>query len=138
MQPVSVEEKLRFLRRPGSFPDAPERVEIVETHFAWVFLSRLYVYKLKKPLRFHGFDFTTLEARRANCELEIALNRRLAEPVYIGVVPLGRAGPTLVLESDGAAVDWLVKMHRLPHDRTLEYLATHGPLDEAALMPLVR
>ena len=137
MNVISLDEKLAFLRRPEAFPDAPERVDVVETHFAWVFLSRLYVYKLKKPLKFHGFDFTTLEARRENCELEIALNRRLAEPVYIGVVPLGRRGTALMLEADSTPLDWLVKMHRLPLDRTLEHVARHGDVADADLTALV-
>ena len=122
MQDITLDEKLEFLRRPEAFPDAPERVDIVETHFAWVFLSRRFVYKLKKPLKFHVFDFTTLEARRENCELEIALNRRLAEPVYIGVVPLGRHD---------------AKMHRLPTERTLEYAATHAGVEATDLAALI-
>ena len=137
MQTTSQDEKVAFLRHPGAFPDAPESVDVIETHFAWVFLSRLYVYKLKKPIKFHGFDFTTLEGRRENCELEIALNRRLAEPVYIGVVPLGRRGTTLLLDADATPVDWLVKMHRLPSDRTLEHVALHGKVVEAELSALI-
>jgi uncharacterized protein len=137
VQTTSLEDKVAFLQHPDAFPDAPERVDVIETHFAWVFLSRLYVYKLKKPIKFHGFDFTTLEARRENCELEIALNRRLAEPVYIGVVPLGRRGSTLLLEADATAVEWLVKMHRLPSDRTLEHVALHGRVEDTDLSALI-
>jgi aminoglycoside phosphotransferase family enzyme len=73
--------KIAWLRRPASHRDSPETVEAIETHFAWVFLTRLFAYKLKKPLRVREIDCTTLAARRASCELEIALNRRLAEPV---------------------------------------------------------
>jgi len=124
---VSSAAKLAFLRRPESFPDEPSEVEIIETHFAWVFLSRRFVYKLKKPIRFHVIDFTTVSARRANCELEIVLNRRLAEAVYIGVVPLAHdAGGGLALEGGGEVVDWLVKMHRLPRARMLDHAAPAG------------
>ena len=85
---LDLSEKVAFLRRPDSYPDGPEAVDVIETHFAWVFLSRRFVYKLKKPVRFPDLDLTTVRARRANCELEIALNRRLAAETYIGVVAL--------------------------------------------------
>jgi len=115
-------EKLAYLRQPSAFPDAPDIVEVVETHFAWVFVSRRYVYKLKKPIRFLQLDLTTAAARRANCELEVALNRRLAADTYIGVVPLGLHGSRLRLEGDAHPIDWLVKMRRLPREHTLEAL----------------
>ena len=129
--------KVDFLSRPESFPDHPASVEAIETHFAWVFLSRTFVYTLKKPIRFHDFDFTSLQARRANCELEMALNRRLAEAVYISVVPLGVSGSNLALECAADPVDWLVKMHRLPRERMLDQAAPHGSVGDRDLIPLL-
>jgi aminoglycoside phosphotransferase family enzyme len=126
-------EKLAWLRRPESFPDAPEAVEAIETHFAWVFLSNRFAYKLKKALRIRDVDFTTLAARRAGCELEIALNRRLAEAVYIGVVPLVRRESGFALEADGDAVEWLVKMRRLPRERMLDQAAQRRAVADADL-----
>jgi aminoglycoside phosphotransferase family enzyme len=133
-----LEAKLDFLRDPHSFPDAPQTVGVVETHFAWVFLSKRFVYKLKKPIRFQNIDFTSVHTRRANCELEVTLNRRLAAAVYIGVVPLTFTGPRLCLEGDGPAVDWLVKMHRLPAELTLERKTEEGAVSTDAVRPLVR
>ncbi|MGD2167780.1 MAG: hypothetical protein PVF63_06700, partial [Gammaproteobacteria bacterium] len=114
--------KVAYLRRPDAYPDAPDSIEAIETHFAWVFLSRKFVYKLKKPVRIAYLDLLSAETRRANCELEIALNRRLAADTYIGVVALGRHGSLLQLESPDDPVDWLVKMYRLPRERALESL----------------
>jgi uncharacterized protein len=136
--PVSLEEKLEFLRQPSTFPDAPASVETIETHFAWVFLSTCFVYKLKKPIRSQVVDFTNLHARRANCELEITLNRRLAEAVYIGVVPLCRTSQGLLcLGGEGEPVEWLVKMHRLPRESSLDRAAARGMVTEAMLRALV-
>jgi aminoglycoside phosphotransferase family enzyme len=126
-----------FLSRPDAYPDRPAAVEIVETHFAWVFLSRQFVYKLKKPIRFRGLDLTTLAARQANCELEVALNRRLADGVYIGVVPLGHNGAGFALESPIEPVAWLVKMQRLPAERTLDRAALDGTVRDADLVRVV-
>jgi len=128
---------LDFLARPDSYPDRPTAVEVVETHFAWVFLSRELVYKLKKPIRFRGLDLTTVAARRANCELEVALNRRLTDGVYLGVTPLGLHGTELALESPAAPIEWLVKMRRLSAERTLDRVARDGTIRDADLVRLV-
>lgn len=32
-------------------PTTEQRIEAVETHFAWVFLTDRHAYKLKKPVR---------------------------------------------------------------------------------------
>lgn len=125
--------KVSFLSQPGNFPDCPAAVEAVETHFAWVFLAGPYAYKLKKPMRFHDFDFTSLATRRANCELEVTLNRRLAPAVYVATVPLCADGDRLVLGGPGTPVEWLVKMHRLPDDRALDRLAAAGQVQERQL-----
>jgi aminoglycoside phosphotransferase family enzyme len=126
---IDLDAKVAWLRRPESFIDAPEAVEAIETHFAWVFLSQRFAYKLKKPLLVREIDCTTLAARRASCELEVALNRRLAEQVYIGVVPLVRRDAGFALDADGEPVEWLVKMHRLPRERMLDRAAAHGVTD---------
>ena len=107
--------KVAFLSEPGSYPEKPAAVEVVQTHMSCVFLTDKHAYKLKKPVRYDFLDFSTLEARRADCEEELRLNRRLARDVYINVVPLAltRTGG-LALGGDGKIVDWLVKMRRLP------------------------
>ena len=128
-----------FLRQSESYAHRPAKVEVIETHFAYVFLAGPFVYKLKKPLRFHGIDFTTLALRRANCDLELTLNRRLAEAVYIDVVALRTEASSLVLESPGTGtvVEWLVKMHYLPRERMLDARALAGPIPRADLQTLL-
>lgn len=138
---VSLATKIAFLQRGDSYAHRPEDVELIETHFAILFLAGRFVYKLKKPIRFHEIDFTTPELRRANCESELILNRRLAEGVYIDIVPLTMAAGRLAIESGraraGPAIDWLVKMHRLPSERMLEARAAAGPVAREELRLLV-
>ncbi len=88
---------------------------------SWVFLGPRFVHKLKKPVRYEFLDFSTLEARRRDCEREVRLNRRLAEDIYLGTVALRvdeHGG--LALGDGGMIVDWLVKMRRLPSARMLD------------------
>ena len=129
--------KIECLSRPESYEGRPVAVEVIETHFAWVFLAGRFAYKMKKPLHFRDLDWTTLATRRANCELEVALNRRLAPAVYVGAVPLSRDGSNLSLAGPGTPVEWLVKMHRLPRDRSLDRLAAVGAVDDAQLHALL-
>lgn len=128
--------KVEHLSRPESYPDRPLAVEVIETHFAWVFLAGRLVYKLKKPILLHDCDLTTLATRRATCELEVALNRRLAPTVYVGTVPLCIVGGAFGLGGSGTPVEWLVKMHRLPRERALDRLAAAGAVDEQQLSSL--
>ncbi|MBX6320621.1 MAG: hypothetical protein IRY94_02220 [Rhodospirillaceae bacterium] len=119
---VPLAEKVAALGQPSAYPEGTAAVEAIETHWSWVFLTDAHAYKLKKPMRQPFFDFTTLAARRLNCEEEVRLNRRLAADIYLGVVPLGRIGDRLVLGAEDGIVDWLVRMRRLPEARTLRSL----------------
>jgi aminoglycoside phosphotransferase family enzyme len=136
---VTLATAVAFLRRPESYSHRPAKVEVIETHYACLFIAAPFVYKLKRPLRFHGIDFTTLALRRANCDLELTLNRRLAEAVYIDVVPLRMEPSGLVLESAGTGpvIEWLVKMHYLPRERMLDARAQTGPIPRADLQVLL-
>ncbi|HJV84378.1 MAG TPA: hypothetical protein VJ698_02800 [Noviherbaspirillum sp.] len=120
---ISLESKLAFLRQPSSYPDPVYRVEAIETHMSWVFLTDDHAYKLKKPVHYGPLDFRKLEARRFFCEEEVRLNRRLAPDVYLAAVPLViDAQHHLALGGEGDAIDWLVKMRRLPAHRMLDYM----------------
>ena len=134
-----LESKLAFLRDPLSYADRTVRVEIIETHFAWVFLTARHAYKLKKPLRQAVMDYRTRAARRMGCREELRLNRRLAPSIYLAVVPLStdRSG-ALKLGPGARLEDWLVKMRRLPAAKMLDRILTRGTIATARLDPLLR
>ena len=135
--PVPLQQRLRFLREPSNFPDGTAEFRVVTTHTSWVYLCGDRVYKLKKPLRYSYLDFTTVEARRLNCEAELRLNRRLAPDIYLEVIPLNvDAGGTLRLNGSGTVADWLVKMRRLPAEQEFEYLLTRGGVTQDDLHKL--
>ena len=134
-----LEAKVAHLRRPESYTPPAARVEALETHMSWVFLTDTHAWKLKKPVRRDFLDYATVEARRANCEAEVRLNRRLAPAVYLGAVPLAVAADgSLALGGSGRPVDWLVQMQRLPRERMLDALIAAGAVTEADLAAVVR
>jgi uncharacterized protein len=131
--------KLRFLADPRSYPEHPSRVEAIETHYSWVFLTDTTAYKLKKPVAGDGFDFSSIERRRRNALSELRLNRRLAPDIYLAVIPLTReAGGTLALDGRGTAVDWIVKMVRLDAERMFDRCLVRGDWHYAEIEALAQ
>lgn len=124
---VTLESKVAFLRQPASFQEPAYRVEAIETHMSWVFLTDRHAYKLKKPVRYDFLDFGTIDARRYYCQEEIRLNRRLAAEVYLGIVELTlNSLGHLQLDGSGMVTDWLIKMQRLPTRHMLDYAIKNG------------
>src|ERR1700730_9917457 len=85
----------------AAYPHAAEDVEGRQPHIAVVLLAVSFVYKVNKTLYFGCLDFSTLEKRRHFCAEEVRLNRRLAEDVYLGVVPITAAGTVLRAGGEG-------------------------------------
>lgn len=130
----AIEAKVEFLKRPASYPDKLRQIEAVETHMSWVFLTDNYAYKLKKPVRYEFLDFSTVDARHHDCDEEVRLNRRLARDVYIGTVPLmASERGDMRLGGEGTAVDWLVKMRRLPRGRMLDHAIKNRVVSEVGI-----
>ena len=123
---IAIDYKIAFLGSAGAYPERTSRVERIETHFSWVFLTDRYAYKLKKPVRNGGVDLSTLNSRERNAKREVSLNRRLARDVYIGVLPLTLGEGGLAIAGTGNIVDWLVQMRRLPAERMLDHRLTRG------------
>jgi aminoglycoside phosphotransferase family enzyme/predicted kinase len=98
---------------------------VVETHVSRLVFTPDRVYKVKKPVAFGFVDLSTAEARRAACEAEVRLNRRLAPDVYEGV------GTYVSPEGDEEPI---VVMRRLPDDRRLSHLIRQE--DPAVIMHL--
>lgn len=126
----SLANKVAFLSQPEAYPNGGAGEVITrETHMSWVFLTGDRVYKLKKPVRFSYLDFSTLGQRRAACEAELRLNRRLAPDVYLGLAALTYSSAGLAIGGDGPVVDWLVVMRRLDERHTLESAILQGRLE---------
>jgi len=130
---VALERLIEQLSLPRAYPYATERVDIRQTHLSLVFLAGDCVYKVKKPVKFGFLDFTTLDARRTDCLNEVRHNRRLAPHVYLGVVPIVEQSGELFLERQGEAVEWAVKMRRLPDDASLLAKLERGKLSSDLL-----
>jgi aminoglycoside phosphotransferase family enzyme/predicted kinase len=115
-----------LLDRLRSAPELGGEVEIVQTHISAVLLGRELALKLKKPVALGFVDYSTLSLRRAACEAEVSLNRRLCPELYVGVVPIARRDDTLEIGGGGDVVEYGVLMRRLPADRMLDRAVENG------------
>ncbi|MFO1149005.1 MAG: AAA family ATPase [Alsobacter sp.] len=127
---------IAFLCDPAThgLPDPPRRFE---THGAVVVLAGDTAYKMKRAVRFPFMDFSTLARRKAACEAELAVNGPNAPEIYRDVVPVTRTADGLALGGPGEPVEWLVRMARFDEARTLDVLASQGPLPDTLLARLV-
>lgn len=124
---ATVEEKLAALSTPSTYGPEVHEVRLIETHFAWVFLTQDTVYKLKKPIVAPDLDLDTPAKRQHNCREELRLNRALSPAIYLGIETLVRgADGRLRLDGEGVAVDWLVQMRRLPENQMLDCAIAAG------------
>jgi len=116
-------------------PSAAAGLEALQTHISHVFLTGERVYKLRKAVDLGFLDFSTRATRNADCLREVALNRRLAPDVYVGVAPVRpadgafRVGP--VGEALAGDVEHVVVMRRLPAGRDALSLLSQGELTSA-------
>lgn len=130
---MDLQELLTKLRDPTAWPNPVGVIEVVHTHGSAVLLGGEHVYKLKKPVDFGFLDYSTLAKRKAMCEAEVALNRRLAPGVYLGVVPITVTNGRATFGGAGEVVEYAVHMKRLDDAWTLGRRVLDGTIDRAML-----
>ncbi|NBC31301.1 MAG: AAA family ATPase [Alphaproteobacteria bacterium] len=129
---------IAFLADPATH--GGHAVACFETHGAFVFAAGDRAVKLKRAVRYPYMDFSTLEKRRQACRAEIALNRRTAPTLYLGIaaiVPaadgglvLGPLQENVDAEPAGTdrALEWVVVMRRFDDENLFDRLARRGDL----------
>jgi len=107
----------------------PQPAEIRETHISWVLLAGEHAWKIKKAVNFGFLDFSTLEKRRFYCHEELRLNRRLAPQLYLDVVPISGSAAAPLLDGNGDAIEFAVKMRRFPATAQFDVMLEQGTLE---------
>ncbi len=123
---------VQALLQPNAYPEETGKIELVQTHISFVFLTKNHVYKVKKAVNFGFLDFSTLDKRRFFCEKELELNRRLCPEIYLEVVPLNKSDGIKV-NGSGETVEYALKMKRLPQERIMTMLLKEGKVDKKTI-----
>ena len=134
---------VEVMMRPEFYPDSPAQVELKQTHISYVFVAGDFVYKIKKPVHFAFLDCSRLAQRFHYCREEVRLNARLSPRVYLGVFAILRDAESFVLgplveEEHPGAVEYAVKMRRLPEDRMLDKVIASGHADGRTIRAIAR
>jgi len=110
---------------------------VIETHISWVLLGPDLAWKIKKPLRLPFVDYASLQARRHFCEEEVRLNRRLAPSLYLGVTRITGTPNAPVLDGEGPALEYAVRMRRFAPGALFSEKADAGDLGAGDVDELV-
>ena len=125
---------IEALLDPQCYPDRPAKIDFVQTHISYLFLTPYHVYKIKKPVDFGFLDFKSLHKRKYFCHEEVTLNRRLSPEVYLEVVEIKEEGGMVTLGGRGRTIEYAVKMKRLPQDRMMDKLIDSGEVEKEMII----
>lgn len=125
------------LLEPDAYPKNAGKIELIQTHISFVFLTKNCVYKLKKAVNFGFLDFSTLDKRRAYCEKELELNRRLCPEIYLEVVPITKSN-SIKINGKGETIEYALKMKRLPQERIMAILLKENKVDTKIIDKIAR
>ena len=125
------------LLRPEAYPEDPGKIELIQTHISFVFLTKKYVYKVKKAVNFGFLDFSALEKRRFFCEKELELNRRLCPDMYLEVVPINKS-KIIKIKGIGETVEYALKMKRMPQEKIMTALLKENKVNDKTTDKIAR
>ena len=126
------QQVVEALMKPEAYEEDPGQIELVQTHISFVFLTRNFVYKVKKTVNFGFLDFSTLEKRRLFCEKELQLNRRLCDDMYLEVAPINKAN-IIKIKGEGETVEYALKMKRMPQERIMTRLLDENKVKDSLI-----
>ena len=125
------------LLTPEAYPENTGKVELLQTHISFVFLTKKFVYKVKKAVNFGFLDFSTLAKRRFFCEKELELNRRLCPEIYLEVVPINKSS-VIKIQGRGETIEYAVKMKRLPQEKIMTVLLSENKVENRTIDELAK
>lgn len=129
---------INALQDPALYGHPVEGFQVLETHISQVLLTGDYAYKIKKPMDFGFLDFSTLDRRRHFCEEELRLNRRLAEPLYLDVLPITGTPEEPAVGGPGEPFEYVLRMRQFQQDQLFDGLQERSELTPALLGELAQ
>ncbi len=138
---MNAKELIEAMTNPESYPHTTGNIELKETHISWIFLTGHFAYKVKKPIKFGGIlDYSTLAYRRAMCEKEIVINRRLNGDMYLETVDIVRGEDEKLHVGYGAGevVEHAVKMKQMNQRNLLSEIIKRGEITDTTVKRVAR
>ena len=126
------------LQDPALYDHPVKDFQVIETHISWVILTGDYAYKIKKPMDFGFLDFSTLARRKRFCEEELRLNRRLANNLYLDVLPITGSAEAPALGGEGDAFEYAIRMRQFDQNELFDVRQENSKLTPELLTSLAR
>lgn len=126
------------LARKGHYLGEPINGRVEHTHISWVILTRLYAFKIKKPVKLSFLDFSALAQRKKFCERELLLNQRFSS-IYLEVISVRKKDDFWKLGgSEGKIVDYAVRMKRLDSKKRMDLVVGKGKVGALHMIALAK
>ncbi len=138
MSDTAPDTLIAALQNPDLYSHPVREFQVIETHISQVILTGDYAYKIKKPMDFGFLDFSTLERRRHFCEEELRLNSRLAEQIYLAVLPITGTPENPVIGGEGDAFEYAIQMRQFDQNQLFNHRQEEGTLKPELLSSLAR
>ncbi|MCX8014943.1 MAG: AAA family ATPase [candidate division WOR-3 bacterium] len=138
---ASVVAYLPLLLKPNFWGRDVKKVNLIQTHTSWVFLTGKYAYKIKKPVFFGFLDYTSLSAREYFCKEEFRINQLLAPDIYYQVIPIVKIGNKVALatkKNKHQIIDYAIKMRELPQEAIMTNRLKHRNVNYATIDEIAR
>ncbi len=125
------------MQQPNFYPHAvAEKIEIMQTHASYVFLTGEYAYKIKKNVDYGFLDYSTLSKRKHCLETELRLNHEIAPELYLEVVPISKCNDDFLLANSENIVEYALKMRQFPQENLFSNLLDAGKLNSDRFIEL--
>src|SRR5688572_9148557 len=132
------ESEITILAKEGYFKGDLLDATFEETHISWVILTKLFVFKIKKPVKLSFLNFSTKAKRKKFCEKEIQLNQRLSN-IYIDVVPIcNHRNSWHIGGKKGEVKDYAIWMKRLRSDKKMDFMLRRKQVKKESIFSLAK
>ena len=102
----------------ATYPEAKRRIKLVETRHSYVYKTGDTAYVVRKT----GPADSGIALKEAYAHETLALGKRWAPDVYLGVVPIVRTAAGFALAGEGAVVAYALKLSQLSDNYWLHKL----------------
>jgi aminoglycoside phosphotransferase family enzyme len=114
-------EIIKALKKSNAYENNPRKIDLIQTHISFIFLTNQFAYKVKKAVNFGFLNFKSLAKRKKFCEKELEINRKLCRDMYLEVVPINRSD-VIKIKGTGEIVEYAVKMKNIPQKKLMNKL----------------
>ena len=130
-------EIIEAFKKPKTYENNPRKIDLIQTHISFIFLTDKFAYKIKKAVNFGFLDFGSLTKRKKFCEKELRINKKLCKEMYLEVVPINKSD-IIKIKGEGKTVEYAVKMKNIPQKKLMNKLLEENKINAKIIDKIAR